>query len=80
MGFCKAIQYRNATSVSIRLLTTSITSFPTLKIPTLNQLAVLYYFKFITNLNSLGNPLIKQQSSFSLHGNVRKRLKRQWPR
>jgi hypothetical protein len=73
-------------SICLRLITSSPWYFTNnnlhkdLKIPTLNQLAKAHYSKFHSNLNSHSNPLIKQLSSTSLPGNVRRRLKRQWPR
>ena len=73
-------------SICLRVITSSPWYFTNnnlhkdLKIPSLNQLAKLYYSKFHNNLKSHSNPLIKQLSSNSLPGNIRRRLKRQWPR
>jgi len=69
--------------ICIRLETSSpwcfIRNLHGLKILTLNQLAKLYCFKFHTKLNSHSNPLIKQLFFISFLGNVRRKLKRQWP-
>jgi len=71
-------------SIYLRLITfcpwyfTNYNLHKDLKIPTLYELANLYYLELHSKSNSRNNPLIKKLSYISFLSNVRRRLKRQW--